>query len=141
MAVLLLVAFKLDHTGKVGQAGVAAALPMNVKLVVKTDEEHAKMGPEGTWHDAFLPADFSVKAGQIVNVAVYNYDESPHTFTAPALGVNEEIAGGSESKPAETTFSFVAPLKAGRYTWRCAMPCDPWSMSHLGYMRGRVTVT
>jgi plastocyanin len=113
----------------------------NVKLVIKTDEEHAKKGPEGTWHDAYLPADFSVKAGTTVHVTVSNYDEAPHSFNAADLGANAMIAAGSESKPSTTTFTFHAPKKAGRYAWFCAMPCDPWAMAQQGFMKGYVTVT
>ena len=70
----------------------------NVKLVIKSDEEKAKKGPEGKWHDAFLPADFSVKAGATVKVTVYNYDERPHSFTAAQLGTNATIAAGTEEQ-------------------------------------------
>jgi plastocyanin len=159
MASLLAVAFKLNDNSE--QAATAASMPMNssgmrgaatgsggaaastesVKLVVKTDEEHGKMGSDGNWHDAYLPADFSVKAGATVQVTVYNYDEMPHTFTSTALGTNVEIAPGSESKPSKTTFTFHAPQKAGSYEWYCALPCDPWSMTHFGFMKGHVTVT
>jgi len=112
----------------------------NVKLVIKSDEQKAKKGPDGNWHDAFLPANFSVEAGDVVNVTVYNYDDMPHTFTSSGLGTNETIAAGSEEKPSKTTFTFDAPSKAGSYEWLCALPCDPWAMNHIGYMRGRVTV-
>jgi plastocyanin len=111
-----------------------------VKLTVKSDEQHAKKGPDGNWHDAFLPADFSVEAGDTVHVTVVNYDDMPHSFTSPELGVNQKIAAGSEEKPVKTTFTFTAPRKAGSYEWFCALPCDPWAMNHLGYMRGNVTV-
>lgn len=113
----------------------------NVKLVVKSDEQKAKKGPDGKWHDAFLPADFSVEAGDVVHVTVYNYDDMPHSFTSPELGTNQEIAAGSEEKPSKTTFTFHAPQKAGSYEWFCAMPCDPWAMTHYGFMKGHVTVT
>jgi plastocyanin len=146
MAALLAVAFKLDHTGEAAQAGTGgnvatAPTAANLKLTVKTDEEHAKKGSDGNWHDAFLPADFSVEAGQVVHVTVYNYDEAPHSFDSDQLGTHATIAAGSESKPSETTFTFTAPRKAGSYEWYCAMPCDPWAMMHDGFMRGHVTVT
>jgi hypothetical protein len=38
-------------------------------------------------------------------------------------------------------FTFKAPSQAGSYQWFCALPCDPWAMSHDGYMRGHITVT
>ena len=159
MGALLAVAFKLNDTNNSGAASMpmtagTASMPMtssattssaaaaveNVKIVVKSDEEHAKKGPEGTWHDAFLPADFSVKPGSVVRVTVYNYDEGEHSFTSSSLGTNVTIAAGSESEPAVTTFTFRAPEKAGRYAWLCALPCDPWAMSHNGFMRGYVSV-
>jgi membrane fusion protein, multidrug efflux system len=144
MASLLAVAFKLDNTSANSSPQTATAAVTsgeNVKLVIKSDEEHAKKGPEGAWHDAFLPADFSVKAGATVHVTVYNYDEGMHSFNSAQLGTDAMIPGGSESKPSETTFTFRAPRKAGSYDWYCAMPCDPWAMAHNGFMRGRVTVT
>jgi plastocyanin len=119
----------------------AAPPPMTMTLSVKSDTEHAKRGPDGQWHDAFLPAGFVVKPGQKVTVTVHNYDSGPHTFTSPALGVNAIISGnGSMSAPQTVTFTFTAPTRPGRYQWWCATPCDPWAMSHNGYMRGFVTV-
>jgi plastocyanin len=146
MASLLAVAFKLnDNQQAARQVTVASASatvpPEHVKLTIKSDEEHGRQGPDGSWHDAFIPANLSIKAGATVTVTVLNYDESPHTFTSPELGTNEEISPGSETKPSETTFTFHAPAKAGSYEWFCALPCDPWAMNEDGFMRGHVTVT
>jgi len=150
MAALLGVAFKMDNSNGTQVATAAtrsasggsssAVSGEDVKLVVKSDEEHAKKGSDGNWHDAYLPADFSVEAGATVHVTVYNYDDMPHSFTAPGLGVNQEVAAGSEGKPSKTTFSFTAPAEAGSYEWLCVLPCDPWSMSHFGFMKGHVRV-
>jgi plastocyanin len=115
--------------------------PKAVKMLVKSDVEHGRRGPDGQWHDAFLPGDFSAKAGQTVTVTVSNFDDSPHSFNSPSLGINETIAGGSIKAPHTVTFTFKAPTKPGSYQWWCALPCDPWAMSHDGYMRGHVTVT
>lgn len=145
------VAFKLNDQNA-GSPSAKAAIPSEetasavegVKLVVKSDEEEGKKGPDGNWHDAFLPADFSVKAGATVKVTVYNYDDMPHTFTATELGVNATVPAGSGSmdeKPGKVTFTFKAPMKAGSYAWYCALPCDPWAMTHEGFMKGSVTVT
>lgn len=160
MASLLAVAFKLDNSGGEQLATASSSMPMggvmngtggtsggvaagdeSVKLTIKSDEEHGKKGSDGNWHDAFLPADFTVSAGATVRVTVYNYDDMPHSFTAGQLGTDVTIPGGSEDKPSVTTFTFRAPQQAGSYEWYCAMPCDPWAMDHDGYMRGRVTVT
>ena len=118
----------------------AASTVENVNLVIKSDEEKGKKGSDGNWHDAFLPADFSIEAGATMTVTVDNYDDMPHTFTAPGLGVNATIPPGSEDQASRTTFTIHAPQKAGSYEWFCALPCDPWSMTHFGFMKGHVTV-
>ena len=117
-----------------------APAPVHMTMAVKTDTEHGKRGPDGAWHDAFLPADFSVKAGQSVTITVSNYDNSPHSFTAPSLGLDQRIPGGSEKAPHTITFTFKAPSQPGSYEWWCSLPCDPWAMTHNGYMRGYITV-
>jgi plastocyanin len=124
-------------------AAVTPTAPsQDVSLVVKADSEHARRGPDGQWHDAFLPADFSVKPGGTVTVTISNYDSGPHSFTAPSMNINEIIpGGGTPSNPRVVSFKFTAPSKAGKYQWFCAVPCDPWAMAHDGYMRGFVTVT
>jgi plastocyanin len=115
--------------------------PVSMAIAIKTDVEHGKLGPGGAWHDAFVPADFTVKPGQKVTITVSNYDDAAHTFTSPSMGVQETIpGGGSPVNPKLTTFTFTAPKGAGAFQWWCAMPCDPWSMKHNGYMRGIVTV-
>jgi hypothetical protein len=119
----------------VGNAGVE-----EINVVIKSNEEHAKRGPEGTWHDAYLPASFAVTPGATVKVTVLNYDEGEHSFTSTQLGLNVTFPAGSAKKPSKTTFTFRAPTGKGSYLWWCAMPCDPWAMSHVGYMRGYVSV-
>jgi plastocyanin len=122
---------------------VAAPLvaPQSLTIAVKSDSEHGRLGPDGKWHDAFLPADFSVRAGSTVTITVENYDNGPHTFTSPSMGVNEIISsGGGLGAPHQMTFTFKAPTQPGKYAWWCSVPCDPWAMAHDGYMRGYVTV-
>ncbi len=114
--------------------------PASFNVAVKADDEHGRMGPDKQWHDAFLPADYTVHAGQTVTMTFQNYDGGPHTFTAPSLNVNQVIPSGSASHPVSTTVTFTAPKTPGKYQWWCAVPCDPWAMSHDGYMRGFVTV-
>ena len=86
------------HVASPSAALSATAAPViqseAIKLLVKADDEHGRRGPDGTWHDAFLPADFTVHAGDKVTVTVENYDGGPHTFTSPAMGVNAMIPGG-----------------------------------------------
>jgi plastocyanin len=121
-------------------AATQAPLTQSLTLLVRSDTEKARRGPDGQWHDAFLPGDFSVKAGATVTVTVWNYD-SAHSFNAPELGINATLKGGTLKSPHETTFTFKAPSKPGSYQWFCALPCDPWAMAHDGYMRGFVKVT
>jgi plastocyanin len=128
------------NAGALGSTTAPLAKPEAIKLAVKADDEHGRLGPDGKWHDAFLPADFTVHAGAKVTVTVTNYDGGAHTFTSPAMHLNAVIPAGSMQYPHETTFTFTAPKQAGRYAWWCAMPCDPWAMAHDGYMRGYVTV-
>lgn len=121
-------------------APAAAPAPTSVKMIVKSDSEHGKKGPDGAWHDAFLPADWTVRAGQKVSVTVLNYDNGPHTFTSPTLGVNAVLPAATGNTPGQKTFTFTAP-QAGSYQWWCTDPCDPWAMGHQGYMQGTVTVS
>ena len=123
-------------------AAVTRPAPQTIRIAVKADDEHGRLGPDKQWHDAFLPADFSVKAGATVTITVTKYDGGPHSFTSPALGVNGILpGGGSMTKPAHATFTFTAPTKPGKYAWWCAGLGDPWAMAHDGFMRGYVTVT
>ena len=131
--------FALAAVAAKSAADVAVA-PASIALTIKSDMQHGKRDAKGVWHDAFLPASFSVRAGAKVTVKVTNYDAAIHTFTASGLKVNAVIAAAKGTKPVVTTFSFTAPTKQGAYTWFCAVPCDPWAMTHLGYMKGRVTV-
>jgi plastocyanin len=125
-------------------AGVATAAPAakvdHVSLAIKSDTEHARKGPDGKWHDAYLPAAFAARSGDRVVVRIKNYDPAVHTFTAQKLGLNVVVKPGSATHPSLTTFTFTAP-RAGSYTWQCVGACDLWAMSHLGFMKGRITVT
>lgn len=123
------------------RAQASTGTPVSLQVMMKSGAEHAKLAPDGKYHTATLPANLSVEVGDRVTVTVLNYDPSPHTFTAPALNVNAVIPGGSAGSPSKTTFTFAAPAKAGRYLWYCSVPCDPYSMTHVGYMKGYVAVS
>lgn len=129
--------------GTMAAMGSHHSMPMgkavSVKLVVKSDTERAMKGPDGKYHDAVMPADFTIHSGDRVRVTVYNYDDMPHSWTSTDLGVNQTIPAGSETAPSKTTFMFTAP-STGKYEWWCAMPCDPYAMATDGLMRGYVTV-
>jgi heme/copper-type cytochrome/quinol oxidase subunit 2 len=116
-----------------GSAGSAAGV-VTIHLVVKDIPNSA-----GQPHQAFVPASFVMHSGETVRVSVTNYTSMPHTWTSQALGVNAMIPAGGSSSPSSTTFT-IHPGKAGTYDWQCEIPCDPWSMSHMGFMEGSVTV-
>lgn len=113
------------------------------------------MGPDGNPHDTTVPVNFVVKAGVPVVVTVVNYDEGPHTITAPDLKLDAVIKGGHELKdgtvePVATTFSFT-PTKKGNFRWYCKLPCDAghgyWAMTtgyagpdKEGFMAGEIVV-
>ncbi len=84
-------------TATAAQAAPATTTPpvathtKTLKIQVKTDVEHGRRGPDHVWHDAFLPAGFTVHAGETVTVTFSNYDSGPHTFTSPSMNVNEVI--------------------------------------------------
>jgi plastocyanin len=118
----------------------ATAGALQITMRVKPDDQHAKKGPDGQWHDAFLPADVTVRAGAPVQITFLNYDTSAHSFNSPSLGVNQVIPAGDPNHPKSFTVSFTAPKTGGSYQWYCALPCDPWAMTHDGFMRGFVKV-
>jgi plastocyanin len=121
-------------------AQTPAVAPQSVTMAYRSDVEHGKRGPDGTWHDAATNANFTVHAGAQMTVTAINYDTSPHSFTAPGLGVDQIIPGGGPNAPTTTKFTFKAPSKPGLYKWHCKVPCDHFAMMHIGYMEGNVKV-
>lgn len=137
--ILTAVSFATALTAVVSAALAAprTAQVQRVSIAIKSGEEHGRKGPDGQWHDAYLPARFTVHTGAKVVVTIRNYDDSVHTFTSPKLGLHVAIPGGSPSHPGVHTFSFVVK-RPGRYIFHCNIKCDKWAMSRLGFMRGLV---
>jgi plastocyanin len=127
--------------------------------VVAPDSRLAKVGPDGKKHDTFFTTDSTnVKAGDVVNIVVTNYDDVPHGMAFDTMGINQLVLAGpgchnaSACKTGEskvTTFSFTA-TKAGVMRWHCPMPCDTdnaqWAMhsdttgsDKDGFMAGTIT--
>jgi hypothetical protein len=136
----------------------ATASPAKGQTVYKTmiivGHELGQKGSDGLRHDTTYGANFSVAKGQRVTVTIWNYDEGPHTFTAPGLKLNVTIPGAKDEEkgiPSKTVFSFTAS-KVGTFRWFCSLPCDKgqgyWAMKtgkngmgQDGYMAGYVTVS
>lgn len=100
----------------------------------------------GKWTDHKIHAlasnaDFSVKAGEKVNLKLTNTDgDMTHSFTAPKLGIDIKLPPAKDGKPYIKTVIFTAPA-AGTLEWYCSVPCDPKAMATDGMMRGIITVT
>jgi plastocyanin len=123
------------------QSEALAAAPLHASAVswsMYADSNQKVKGPDGKWHDAMIPGNPTVQAGK-VTVTVYNYDASMHTINSDALGLAEKIPPAHGSTPGKVTFTFTA--QPGKYQWYCIQPCDPWAMTHNGYMRGYITVS
>lgn len=108
-----------------GTAPVASTLYLSVSPGVKP-------GPDGKLHDAYSVTNFDVRAGQPVKLVIDNTDSSPHSITAPAAGVNIVV------RPGTHTYTLLVH-KSGVFQWYCDYPCDPYAMTHSGYMRGTIT--
>lgn len=89
-------------------------------------------GADGKLHDASSVTNFEVHADQPMKLVINNTDSGPHSITAPAADVNIIV------RPGTHTYTLLV-RKTGRFLWYCSQPCDPFSMSHLGYMRGYIT--
>jgi plastocyanin len=106
----------------------AAAVRSTVYLTVSPG---IKPGPDGQLHDAFSVTTFYAHVGRTVKLVINNTDSSDHSITAPGAGVNITV------RPGVHTYTLLV-RKAGRFEWFCTFPCDPYSMSHVGYMRGSI---
>jgi plastocyanin len=115
-------------TPSAGTAGPPAKI-IEVKVVAE-----GKKGPDGKLHDDFTVTEFHVTVGQPVTLRIDNTDTVPHSITSPEAGVNIVASPGTHGYTLLVT-------KPGRFEWHCMFPCDPWSMAHIGYMRGFITAT
>ncbi|MCL4433377.1 MAG: cupredoxin domain-containing protein [Actinobacteria bacterium] len=134
-----------NHATQAGGARPAADMISShsgiaqVMLDINPPPLYGKPAPHGgILQDAYVPARFTVKTGEHVDVTVTNFSTDTHSFTSAQLHLNVMIHPGSHSSPHVTTFQFVAP-NPGVYYWHCIMPCG-WGMHHLGYMMGEVIV-
>lgn len=109
-------------------SGAPAVLP----VVYLTVSPGVKPGPDGKLHDAFSVTDFTVHVGRPMRLVINNTDTSPHSINAPDAGVNIVV------RPGMHTYTLLV-RRTGRFEWYCMMPCDPFSMAHVGYMRGFIT--
>ncbi len=127
---------------KTGVTPVAIKLQQqNIALTVLPG---GRLGSDGKMHDTFTTPNFTVVQGVPVNLSVYNYDGGEHSITNSALHLNLVAKGSPKNGvPAVTTARFTA-AKAGKYVWQCTKACDGqnggWAMTHMGYMKGTITV-
>jgi nitrous oxide reductase len=114
----------------VKMSGAPAVAP----VVYLTVSPGVKPGPDGKLHDAFSVTDFTVHAGHPVTLVINNTDTAPHSINSPGAGVNIIV------RPGTHTYTLLV-RRTGRFEWYCMMPCDPYSMAHVGYMRGFITAS
>ena len=110
---------------------ISGAAPV-LRTVYLTVSPGIKPGPDGKLHDAFSVTNFTVRAGQPVKLVINNTDTSDHSITAMGAGVNIVV------RPGVHTYTLLVH-KVGVFEWMCVYPCDPYSMAHVGYMRGYIT--
>jgi heme/copper-type cytochrome/quinol oxidase subunit 2 len=110
---------------------VSGSVPV-VGTVYLSVSPGVKPGPDGKLHDAFSVTSFDVRAGQPVKLVIDNTDTVAHSITAPSAGVN------IVAKPGTHSYTLLVN-RTGVFQWHCAYPCDPYSMTHDGYMRGTIT--
>lgn len=116
--------------GETSALAVAAA-PARVSLFVAPSW---KKGPEGELHDAYSKTNFNVRVGQPVQLTIDNRDSAVHSITSGEAGVNIVV------RPGVHTYTLVVH-QAGHFKWVCVFECDPFSMTHVGYMQGYITAT
>ena len=108
-----------------------------------------RMGPDNDTHDTFVPSNFTVYTGQTVDLTLVNYDDMPHSFTSPSLGVDFAIPPAlGDGVPSVTHYQFTVS-QSGSFRYYCVTPCDEWAMGidptdgkigMLGFMGGYVNV-
>lgn len=112
---------------KVSGAAVEPVVYMSVTPGIKP-------GTDGKLHDAFSVTNFYAHVGQPVKLVINNTDTVDHSINSPGAGVN------IVARPGTHTYTLLV-RRPGRFLWMCMMPCDPYSMSHIGYMRGYITAS
>jgi plastocyanin len=142
--VLALVAVDVALVGGLQSPASAHTRPATQMVMVSGADVHPvvylsatpaiKPGPDGKLHDAFSVTNFYVHVGQPVKLVINNTDTVAHSINAPSAGVNILV------KPGTHTYTLLV-RKAGHFQWMCMQPCDPYSMSHSGYMRGYITAS
>jgi heme/copper-type cytochrome/quinol oxidase subunit 2 len=113
---------------------VQVATPVPTKTVALKVGPSWKKGPDGKLHDAFSVTSFHLTAGKAITLRITNFDTVPHSITSPQAGVDIVAQPGTHDYTLNVS-------KPGTYVWFCRMGCDPWSMAHLGYMRGTIVVS
>jgi plastocyanin len=113
--------------------------PVQFSLVINPEPLGGIKNGAGDVVDAIVPGNIKVQAGSSVTMTFTNYDTAAHDWKIRSLGIDIKVPGATKKGPGVKTSTFTAP-QAGKYIWHCAIPCDHWAMTHLGYMEGTLTV-
>ncbi len=134
LVALALIAAATVARGERAGSKTAATSTAPVKVVDLKVIPEGKKGPEGQLHDNFTVTEFHVSVGQPVTLQIDNTDTAVHSITSQEAGVSILVQPGTHD------YTLVVE-KPGRFEWHCILPCDPWSMERVGYMRGFITAT
>jgi len=147
----MIVGYNLKYSAPISTA-TSASTTSKIADVTMVVQFAVALGPDGQFHDAFIPCNFTVYANQVVNLTVISYDNTMHSFTSTGLNVNFQIPPNNVTGvPVISHFQFTAPT-SGVYRWYCSYPCDTdaggWAMTtgsdgqpdQIGFMGGFVTV-
>jgi nitrous oxide reductase len=121
------------HTSPVAQIVKVSGADVQPIVYLSVTAE-IKPGTDSKLHDAYSVTNFYTHVGQSVKLVINNTDTVDHSITAPGAGVSIMV------KPGTHTYTLLV-RKAGHFQWMCMLPCDPYSMSHDGYMRGYITAS
>lgn len=110
------------------QTSATTTQPQTISLFVAPSW---KKGPDGKLHDAFSQTTFHVTVGVPLYLKITNKDTALHGISSPNIGVNIIVRPG--------THIYKLLVKSpGTFIWFCPFPCDSFSMSHMGYMQGKI---
>ncbi len=77
--------------------------------------------------------------GAATGVSSVSTTDISHTISVLSTGFNVPLPAASATAPSVVTF--VAYFnQTGSFEWQCMTPCDPTSMSSMGFMMGTLTV-
>ena len=102
-----------------GPAEIGTKVPIEPPAGVAKVVLRVRIVPaEGVHGERTLPSSFAVRPDVPVTVVFMNYTTSAHTFTSPALGINQLIPPATGTTPSTTAVTFT-PGRYDVFEWYC----------------------